>query len=554
MKKLTCITATLFFCLLGLGIPSVAQTNIPDSIVRDIDALLREYVGKDRPGLTIGIIKDGSLVFEKGYGMANIAKKIPNSPDVTYEIASVSKQFTAAVIVSLIQKKQLSPDDDIRKYLPDFPDYGRPITINHLLYHTSGIRDYLVLMWLTGRSFEDTFTNKQAMEMIYQQSSLNFMPGQRCVYSNSNYVLLSEIVNKVTGMSLSKYASKELFEKLGMTKTSIDEGKTAAIPTLAISYGKNEKGYFAYKNGHRVMGDGGVLTNLKDLAKWDNTFYDKSSLSSALLARGKLENGNILTYGMGIMTGAYKGESIQMHPGAFVGYRTEILRFPRKHVSIIVLGNSEEINPETISRQIADIYLFNDKSGLNKDTPKPEKAIQNYSAFVGKYEVAPNVNVTIQYENNSLTGQVTGQPAQVLYPDSMNRFKVGNTNDKAIFDKNAGGLMQQLTVVQKQGKTIATRLELVSPDSFKNYAGSYYSEEQKTTYTFYVKNNALWFKVGTNVPVKAEILKKYNRLHFNYLNLESATIIFDTSKAGDIEGFTLSSGRISGLKFVKNKQ
>ncbi|RFS18452.1 serine hydrolase [Emticicia sp. C21] len=552
MLNFTSSIITLLFYLLSAAIPCASQANITSEIVADIELLLKEYDRKNKPGLTVGIIKDGNLVFQQGYGMANIAKKIPNAPDVSYEIASVSKQFTAAAIVSLIQKKQLSFEDDIHKYLPDFPDYGKSITIYHLLYHTSGIRDYMVLMWLTGRSFEAAFTNKEALEIIKQQSSLNFQPGQRCVYSNSNYILLAEVVHKVSGLSLSKYAEKELFGKLGMKQTSIEESKPASVSLLAYSYGKNEKGYFAYKNGHRTMGDEGAVTNLKDIAIWDNTFYDKNSISFSLLNRGKLENGNLLSYGMGIMTGSYKGEPIHTHPGAYLGYRAEILRFPRKHISIIVLGNSGEINPETISRRVADVYVFNDKSSLVNEVPVKKSGVENYCAIMGKYEVAPNVLIDIQYKGGVLSGQITGQPMLILTPDTENSYNVSN-GDKVIFDNKVGGLMQQLTVVQKQGKTTATRLATVTPDLFKKYVGEYESAEQKAIYTFYADKNALWFKVGTNAPEKAEILKKYNRLQFSYQNLESATMVFEANSAGEIEGFTLSSGRINGLKFVKKK-
>ena len=546
--------ALLFiFVLLNAEIICLAQGDISASTEADIDNLLHKYDGKGRPGLTVGIIKDGALVFAKGYGMANLEKKMPNTPDINYEIASVSKQFTAAVVAELIQKGQLSMDDNINKYLPDFPDYGKPITIKYLLYHTSGIRDYMVLMWLTGKSFEARFTNKDALDIIYRQLNLNFTPGQRCVYSNSNYVLLSEIVSKVTGIPLSEYARKYLFEKQGMNRTYFEEEKSSSIGSVAVSYGKKEKGYFAYKSGHRVNGDGGVISNLKDLSIWDNTFYDKASVSFSLFKNGRLDNGNLLSYGMGVMLGAYRGQLIHTHPGAFLGYRAEILRFPRKHISVIVLGNSEEINPEEISRRIADIYVFNDRKSVPELMPDATVMAQNITAIVGKYEVAPNVLVSIQSENGTLTGQVMGQPAQILYLDSANRYKIGSTGDKAIFEKAVGGLLQQLTIIQKQGKTLATRLEVVTPDWFKKYTGSYYNAEQKARYRFYVNKNTLWFKVGTNAPQKAEILKKYNRLYFSYQSLERATIDFDINASDKAASFTLNSGRISGLKFVKTK-
>lgn len=544
MKILSCVLLSLCIKASTTGYCSPV-VNRDDSLEIRINALLKEYDNLKKPGLLLGIIDNGKLIFKKAYGSANIKKNIPNNYSVKYNVASVSKQFTAAAIMKLVLEQKISLNDDIHKYLPSFPDYGTPITIDNLLYHTSGIRDYMVLMWLTGISFEDPFTNKDALQLITKQKELNFKPGTRCVYSNANYILLAEIVEKVTSLTLSEYAQTNLFEQLGMNETGFGKSQSE----IALSYGTTEKRYIPYKNNNTAIGDGGLYTTLNDLLKWDAQFYDSTSLNHKLLTLGKLNNGNPLSYGMGIMTGRYRNETIQMHPGAFLGYRAELLRFPKKGISIICLGNTEDINPETITRQISDIYVFGDK-GIEGETQKPTYNLKAIETIEGKYEVAPGVLIDIKFENGLLTGQATGQPKQILYPYTKNFYIIGRTADTVSFSENDKGDVNQLTIVQKQGNTIAKKLELVS-DNIPDYAGKYYSTEQDATYSFYIKENALWFKVGTSQPNKIEILKKYDRAYFGYKNLEQATIDFTRNDLGKIVGFTLSSGRISGFKFIK---
>lgn len=525
--------------------------HLPDSLEQHMDAILQRYIGSDRPGATIGIIDNGKLVFMKGYGMANLAGKKQNGSGITYKVASVSKQFTAATIALLIQRQQLSLEDDIRKYLPEIPDYGKRITIGHLLYHTSGIRDYMVLMWLCGKSFEDPFTNKDAIDIIARQSSLHFTTGNRCVYSNSNYILLAAILEKLTGSPLYTYARKNLFAPLKMNGSGFDDAQPIPHLQLALSYQQTDSGYIAFKNSNHAIGDGGMFTTLPDLVKWDQTFYDSTAISAPLLRRGQLDNGNILSYGMGIMTGVYRGLPVQMHPGAFLGYRAEILRFPGKRITIICLGNTEDMNPELITKSIADVYIFQQKNIPTAHTPKYNAPPSDVS-LTGKYEVAPQVFIDIKQENNQLTGQVSGQPKQILYKEDAQVYNIGTTGDKVMFQKDSSGHPSQLTVIQKTGNTIAPKLVTVTQEQLTDYAGSYYCDEQKATYTFYMHEGILWFKVGTNPPVAATIFKKYDRIYFSYRELERATIEFNRNATGQIAGFTLGAGRVSGLQFVKN--
>lgn len=529
-----------------------SRAAFADSLELRINTIFKNYDGIDTPGAVIGIIDHGRLVYKKGYGMANLERRFSNTPDKIYYIASVSKQFTAAAISLLIQKKQLCLEDDIRHYIPDFPDYGKPITISNLLYHTSGIRDYMVLMWLTGRSFEGSFDNQKAMEMIRGQKQLDFTTGHRCVYSNSNFILLTEIVKKVTGTTLEEYTKRHLFDPLGMYSSGYNSSKLSNNKSAAISYKKAGSEYIPYKNNNRAIGDGGMYTTLNDIVKWDRAFYDTSSVNQLLLVKGKLENGNLLSYGRGIMTGMYRGQAVHMHPGAFLGYRTEILRFPAKQITIVMLGNFEDINPEEITRQVADAYIFNEtvKKEIEGKLLPPDST-KYYPKLTGIYEVGQSVFIEIKQERNELTGKVSGQAPQKLHRESKYIFKVGNTNDHVVFDSDSSFNILRLSVIQGKNTVKAEKLEFVSGEELKQFSGTYYSVEQKATYLFSVADGSLWFKVGTNPRLRANVVKKYDTFFFSFLNLENASLKFKRDSIGVVTGFTLGSGRIKALKFDK---
>lgn len=538
-----------FLLLLLNTAAGCTEVALTDSLEVRINTIFEAY-GSHTPGAVIGIIDHGRLVYKKGYGMANLERGFPNTPDKIYKIASVSKQFTAAVISLLIQQKYISLEDDIRQYIPDFPDYGKPVTISNLLYHTSGIRDYMVLMWLTGRSFEESFDNRDAMEIIRGQKQLDFITGHRCVYSNSNYILLAEIVKKVMGTPFEEYSKQYLFYPLGMNSSGYNDSKFFTDKSMAISYKRAGSNYLPYKNENRAIGDGGMYTTLEDLVKWDRAFYDTASINQLLLVKGKLENGNQLSYGRGIMTGMYRGQAIHRHPGAFLGYRSEILRFPEKQVTIVLLGNSEDINPEEITGKVADFYIFNEnvKEEFNRKM-MPLDSTKYDLKLAGIYEVGPSVFIEIKQQNNELTGKVSGQPTQKLYRESKYLFKVGSTDDHVVFDTDSSDTILQLTVLQGKNTVKAKKLEFVSGETLKQFSGIYYNAEQKANYIISVEEGALWFKVGTNPKLRAEVVKKYDTFYFSYLNLENASIKFNRDSLGVITGFTLGSGRIKALKF-----
>jgi CubicO group peptidase (beta-lactamase class C family) len=322
--------------------PVEGQSSVPDSVARRIDAVFAQY-GAASPGCALGVYHDGHIAYAKGYGSANLELRVPLSPASVFDIGSTSKQFTAMSILLLSQDGKLSLDEDIRKYLPELPDYGTPITIGHMLHHTSGLRDYTTLLVLAGEPTENWTTDDDALDILARQRGLNFKPGSEWQYSNSGFFLLSIIVKRVSGQSLRRFAQHRIFEPLGMAHTHIHDDHTMVVPARATGYVPSDSGgpFRIEMSDWEQTGDGSVLTTIEDLVKWDENFYSGQVGGSAVLAAmvkpGILASGKVLDYASGLFLGEYRGLKIVEHGGAWAGYRAQLLRFPTEHVSVVCL-------------------------------------------------------------------------------------------------------------------------------------------------------------------------------------------------------------------------
>src|SRR5262249_27030558 len=335
----------LAFLVLLLWAPSrrVAQSNTQaggadaTNLTARVDALFAKYNKPDSPGCALGVIKDGKLIYARGYGMANLEHNIPNGPQIVYDIGSMSKQFTAASILLLAAQGKLSLDDDVRKYIPELPAYQQPITIRHMLHHTSGMRDYAALFGLAGSNFEDASTDDDALKMIVRQKALNFTPGAEWLYSNSGYFLLSLIVKRASGKTLAEFAREQIFDPLGMKSTLYLDDHKRIVPRRATAYTAAERanagGSFQIEmSNFEQTGDGAVQSTIEDLLRWDQNFYQPKVGGQALLDQlqtvGALNNGQKLDYALGMYVDEYKGLRRVWHSGAWAGYRSNLTRFP----------------------------------------------------------------------------------------------------------------------------------------------------------------------------------------------------------------------------------
>ena len=316
MRRLTlAIFSTLFLC--GLN---AAQSLTPTEINK-VDEIFSQYAKPDSPGCALGIYRNGAIAYSHGYGMASLELGVPITPQTVFDIGSTSKQFTAFSILLLQQQGKLSVNDDIRKFLPQMPDYGKPITLHHLMTHTSGLRDYAGLFDLAGIPEQNLTNDQDAVDLIVRQKALNFMPGEEWDYSNSGFFLLSQVIHRVTSKSLRDFDQENIFRPLGMTSTQIFNDHTLIIPHRATgySYDDEKKAFGVEMSNFEQTGDGSVQTSVEDLQRWDENYYTAKLGGPDLIRQmqivGKLNIGKEHNYAAGLEVSTYRGQPVVSHGG-----------------------------------------------------------------------------------------------------------------------------------------------------------------------------------------------------------------------------------------------
>lgn len=382
-------SALLAVCLIALSGP-IAQTQSPLDTAA-IDAIFGDYDKPATPGCMLGVLRAGEVIYARGYGRASLEHDIPLTRATVFDIGSTSKQVVAAAIVLLAQDGKLTLDDDIRRHLPEMPDYGTTITIRHLLTHTSGLRDYITLMTLGGWQIDDVTTPAQALDVIRRQKGLDFAPDTEFAYSNTGFFLASLIVERASGKPLGVFARERLFAPLGMTSTRYMDDHTAVVAKRATGYEPVGEGFRVSLSNWEQLGDGAVQTSIDDLVKWDANFYAATlggrSLIDALTTVHHLKAGTPTTYGLGLFVDDYRGLPVVRHGGSWAGYRAELLRFPTERLSIAVLCNRGDASPEARADRVADVLLkarFTKPGPPAADKPVPADTT-SLAKFAGVY-------------------------------------------------------------------------------------------------------------------------------------------------------------------------
>src|ERR1051326_4814462 len=407
-RKIT--IAAIMGCAAFLAIGALADAQ--DRTTKAADEVFADLNKAGSPGCALAVARGGKIIYEKGYGLANIEEDVSITPQTVFDIGSTSKQFTAASILLLEKQGKLSVHDDIRKYVPEIPDYGHKITILHLLNHTSGIRDYLTLFDLAGINVDSVTTDEDALAIIANQKALNFEPGSEWLYSNSGFFLLSVIVKRVSGKTLAEFAQENIFTPMEMRDTVYRDDHTALVMNRALAYDRKEKnaGYKINVSYFEQTGDGAVHTTVEDLLKWDENFYSGKvggkELVTELQEPGKLNSGKTLDYAKGLFSANYRGLRFVDHGGSWGGYRAQLLRFPEQHFSVVCLCNLANANPEKSAHQVADIFLASEmkepKPAPQTERAKREKketvsiAAGNLSAYSGNFH-SDELNATYKF-------------------------------------------------------------------------------------------------------------------------------------------------------------
>ncbi|MAJ29248.1 hypothetical protein CBD41_07490 [bacterium TMED181] len=419
----------LIAALIGTSTPGSAQNSVPTEqspIEKRVDQIVQQIVSPDQPGCTIAAFKNGQLAFAKGYGLANLDHDIPNSPETVFRIASVSKHVTAACMLLLEDDDLVDLDADIREYLPKLPDYGHKITIRHLLHHTSGLREYSYLMMMCDIDDSDNWEKEDALDMIFRQRGLDFIPGEKYSYCNSGYFLCSIICERVTGKSLREFADLKIFKPLKMLHTHFHDESTEVVKKRANGYSPDEAGkYHLDETGLDQVGDGGIYTTIADFGIWTSALIQdtwKPGLLKRMLSKFTLNGlpsqpGEELTYRFGIDESSYRSYRTLSHGGAWVGYRSQMWILPDEGWVFLCFANRSDFNPRRVLRQVSEVIaadLFEDATEMTRENWRgrnrveenaPEyRSNENPNDFIGLY-YSEELQVTWLLQNRS--GELT---------------------------------------------------------------------------------------------------------------------------------------------------
>lgn len=559
----------LLLVVLSLALPPLASgqhlSRLSTDLSQKVDQLFSKEDNKDSPGCAVGIIRDGRIVYKRGYGMANLDFNIPNSPTTVFNIASMAKQFTAASVILLAQAGKISLDDDIRKYIPELPDYGTPITIRQLAYHTSGIRDYTDLIELSADRIENVHSDEDILRILARQKKLNFNPGERHLYSNSGYVLLGLIVERVTGKTLRDFENEFIFQPLGMKSTLVYDDRTLVVKNRASGYvRKDDGGYEMRASLWDRVGDGGVLTTVDDLFLWDQNFYTPKvgnvDLISLMTTPGTLKNGEKIAYTFGLEPTSYKGLPVIMHGGSIRGFRAQMYRFREQKFSVICLCNNASISPTSMIEKIADIYLADDLKSNQppakerpRDPPKPiHLSDTELARFAGVFANASKEFARRLYVKAGKLWYSEGETDEYeLRPLGDNRFIMLGVPEKIEVVVSATPMSSptRMVLIIDDGRSIV--YEAMKPalesSALAEYVGRYYSEELDTEYTLTLRDKKLVAakKIGDDLILAPQFADVFG----DNKSLISARFMREPS--GRVTGFSLNTSRMKGLSFKK---
>jgi CubicO group peptidase (beta-lactamase class C family) len=572
-KTTTCLLAQLILCLgavIFCVVPSDASAA--DAIEDRIHYLLVQTVQPDSPGCAIMVIDDGRIVFQRGYGIANLDTGLPITTVTAFNIESVSKQFTAACIALLVEKGELSLDDDIRKYVPEMPAYEGPIQIRHLLHHTSGIRDFEILRFLKGTSLDDTCTERELLDLIGWQKQLNFRPGDMERYTNSGYFLLGVIVKRVTGMSLGQYAEKHIFTPLGMTRTSYHYDPARSAGNLAVPHVSDREGKYHTKpvavDGND-FGYGGMHTTIEDLYRWDQNFFRNKiggeNLNTLMLTCGTTNSGKTLSYAFGLRISAYRGLRTVSHGGGSLGYNAFLLRFPERRFSVICLAN-HPFNTASLCYKIADLCLNIPQEKTEPVAAPPAMAAVDpavYACYEGVYRMDDGTTFIVSTSDNRLFMQQPGARPVELHPKAKTEYFLKGINLEVSFPPDEDGTHSQLVCRQNGHQGSARRLDRrpLRSEQLAEYEGQYYSDELDVTFGVYANQGRLClkaprvpdiFQFNFSDPDGKNVLK---HLVDDQFMRSYGTIDFSRDPNGKIAGFRINAGgNLKDLRFSRRQE
>lgn len=549
MKQQIKVALFLFF-IMNCGKYS-GQFNQKNTI-RKADSLLNSYVKKNAPGMAVGIIKEGKVIYKKIYGQANLENQTPITDSTAFNIASVSKQFTAFIALQAVKEGKLSLDDDIRIYLPELKHLSYPVTIRQLANHTHGLPDFTGIKRLQGFGDEFRVTNSQAVQTILGIKSFNFRPGEQYQYNNTGFMLLAEILHRVYKKDFGELLRKYIFTPLGMHHTMAIDDPEKIIPNKADSYLQQGDTVLKYPIGQMEYGSSNIYMTLNDFCIWAADFQksatDNHDFYTVMQENTILNNGRSIEYGLGLQTGTYKGLHLVFHGGGTAGYGSYILHIPNQQFSVVLLANKRGTEGYQMVYKLVDLFL-----GDKETVVKPKKTAYTASelkGFEGIYERIPGSYFDVSVKENNLYLKTYKQEeGELLEPVGDNRFSIPSVATASlVFNKDSAFFkIADFTFPMKKIRMNPPKMDL---KDLKKLEGFYRNEEFNTMYQLVTENHHLVAKHSVNPDI---LLFPLSSTSFYSSKSYFGQLDFQWTPSGTVSGFTVSGFNMANIEFKKIK-
>lgn len=523
-----------------------------------LDEIFKEYSAPGSPGCAVGVYRGDQIVARRAYGMANLDHDVRLTPSSVFHVASVSKQFTAAAILLLAADGRLSLDDEVRKHVPELPDFGRRVTIRQLAHHTSGIRDQWSLLGLAGwRYSRDLITDDDVLELLAKQRALNFTPGERHLYSNSGYTLMAIIVSRVSGRSFREFTTERIFKPLGMVNTRFRDNFAEVVKQQAYGYARDGNGFRLSVTNFDTAGATSLLTTVEDMVKWhanfDRPVVGGAPLLEGLLERGVLNSGERIPYAFGITHGTYRGLETVGHGGSDAGYRAGFVRFPKQRFGVVTLCNIASANPTALSQRVADVFLEGQlapvPASATEEAPEVPVTADQLASYAGLYwSAAEAMGRRLEVADGRLHA-VAGGNRQPLRSLGGGRFESsGGQRQTLAFEPGSNGGSMRLRVGEGNMAVVLDRADpfAPTPGDLEAFAGVYRSDEIDLPYRMVVDKGALRLERMKSRPMAL------GPVVADTFTGQPGMIRFERDASGRVTGFVLDAGRVRHVRFRRD--
>ena len=526
-----------------------------------VEQITRFYDGEDRPGGVVAVVQGGAMSFARAFGMANLTHGVPWTVETVSNIGSVTKQFTAMGLLLLEAEGKLSLDDDIRTHMPELPDFGAPVTLRHFLNHTSGYREIYNLLPMTGFQGEDFFARTKAIQVAQRQPDLQALPNTEWNYNNTGYILLSLVVERVSGQPFADYMREHVFGPLGMNSTRVKMVQGEVVPGSAQGYASDKNArYRATRDLPSSAGAGGIYTTVEDLARWMLNYRDATlggeTAVSAIATTVVLENGDSTGYGLGLAVGQLRGRTLYAHTGGDVAHRAYLAYFPEMESGVIVMSNDASFDL-MLGRRIAELFFEDDMEAEEDDAEADEvdeeggMSAERIEAVVGEWVVdvaGASLDAEITTEDGRLYFQAAGRPRSEARTLSDSTAVIVAAQAEFTFHFEPDGNVSTATLRQVGAEMSMRRIPNIelSDEQLQAYVGRYFSEELETFYEVKLEDGQL---TARHVDMEPMPLRHRSGDEFSASVFFLATVAFQRAGNGSVTGFSASNGRTKGVWF-----